>query len=150
MKCLFTFLISVFCSLICLGQNVTNDWIGWSGYIGMVRTTVPSSVTSSDVTHDLSDWWKFDELSGSVAADSSGTNKGTWAGTITVSNGVMGKAINTAAGSIQFGSTNTCDIYNAVGGAITNSGCSFSFWVYPLGYNGSNQRIFTRTSGNTG
>src|SRR5262249_4839009 len=91
----------------------------------------PSSPTS--VTSGLVDYWKFDEVSGTVAADSTGTNNGTLTNGPVWTTGKVGRAL-------QFNATdngNDSDDPRVVVGKDFTLSLPFtlSAWVNPTDFN---------------
>jgi hypothetical protein len=90
-------------------------------------TLVPAGATEGDLTSDLVGWWKLDETSGTVAADSSGNGRnGTVSGTAGWN---AGDGFTFSGGSSSSG--NAIALPNNLLAGLDNVTVDFDVWVDP-------------------
>lgn len=120
MKTLLAFLA------ICIGLSLHSQTILTADGLAGLTTTPSAGITN--VTGGLVGWWKFDENTGTSAADSSGVgNNGTFNGTPLWTNGVIGSALS-FAGSGQ-------DVVIAsTSFPSTNNDRTICMWIKPYSY----------------
>lgn len=108
---------------------------------GEIFTIVMDSSPQVSLLTNLVGWWSFDELSGIIAADSSGMgNDGNLINGLTWTTGKKGNALN-------FDGTDDYVNIGTTGLPTSNTNGTWSFWIYP--YQGSSGGIFD-TSENIG
>lgn len=117
---------------------------GYSDPIGVSVTVPPAPTPAPTPTPELTAWWKFDESSGTTAADSSGNGYNATLGTNnTFVPGKIGNALNNPGTSA--GAT-----YNYAAGSkldfTASSTPSISFWM-KLGTNITSRLIEARSAG---
>jgi hypothetical protein len=103
---------------------------------GVIMRTIAKYSGMSNINSGLVVWWKFDESSGTTAADSSGNGK---SGTLTNMTAPGCWTVGKLNNALTFDGTNDHVVNSSIGSL---GACSVSMWVKKNGAPAGNQRAF--------